>query len=101
MSSGYEDLLIEILRDMPRMDGAACLGRAREFELLPWGHPQRDQHARAAQNICRHHCPALDSCTRMLLDGLDDPPIGMVMAGRIVTGTSLSRKAENNDAKVS
>ena len=100
MSTGTEDLLVNILRDMPRLPGAAYRGRARQFELLAWGHPDRDQHARAAQDICRHHCPALDSC-RMLLDGLDDPPIGMVMAGRIVTGTSLSRKAGNNDAKAS
>jgi hypothetical protein len=37
VSTGVEDLLVDILRGIPRMDGAACSGRAKEFELLPWG----------------------------------------------------------------
>ena len=99
MTPGYVDLLIELLRDMPRMDGALCYGRAKDFELLPSNDPQRGLQAARAIAECKR-CPALQPC-RMLLDGLDNPPVDTVQAGRIVTGTSLSRKAGNNDAKAS
>jgi hypothetical protein len=58
VSTGTEDLLVNILRDMPRLPGAACRGRARQFELLPWDHPQRDEHAALAIAECKK-CPAL------------------------------------------
>jgi hypothetical protein len=96
--STYEDLLAEILRGLPRRDGAACYGRARQFELLPRYHPRRDQHAALAIAECEK-CPAWQPCTH-LLDGLDNPPSDMVQAGRIIaSGTSLSRKASSTPGK--
>jgi len=63
--SGYVDLLAEILRDLPRMDGALCSGRADEWTLLPLKDPQREPQAARAIAECKR-CPALQLCTHQL-----------------------------------
>lgn len=98
-SPGYVDLLVAILQGVPKLDGAACSGRAKEWTLLPLKDPQREPQAARAIAACKR-CPALQLCTHQL-DGLDNPPIDMVQAGRIITGISQPRKAGNNDAKAS
>ena len=98
--SGYVDLLISILNGIPKLEDAACSGRAEQWTLLPWNDPDRDRHAALAIAGCRR-CPALQLCTH-LLDGLDNPPVEMVMAARIVSsGTSLSKKASSTPHKSS
>ena len=100
MTPEYVNLLIEIFQDLPRLDGAVCSGRAKEWTLLPWKDAARGPQAARAIAECKR-CPALRQC-RMLLDGMDNPPVDMIQAGRIITsGTSLSRKASSTPGKSS
>ena len=48
MTPEYVNLLIEIFQDLPRLDGAACSGRAKEWTLLPWKDAARGPQAARA-----------------------------------------------------
>lgn len=65
-SRGTVGLLAEILRDVPRLDGAACsLEHARLFDVPHQGGPGGRQRARQrrviAERLCAT-CPAHDAC---------------------------------------
>lgn len=73
------DLLKKILTDLPKLDGALCIG---EHELFDAHHPDEDpsrarkRHERAAA-LC-HRCPVIDACDTFTAGERD---IGQVRAG--------------------
>lgn len=59
VSAPWVDLTAAILRDVPRLDGALCAGRAGAFD----GHDGRDgPGTQSARALCAR-CPALPACT--------------------------------------
>jgi hypothetical protein len=60
-----------LVSDIPKLHGAACLGRSNEFDAQPPKTPDRDLAHLRAKRICLRQCPALDAC-RAWLDSL--PP---------------------------
>ncbi|KAA1243111.1 hypothetical protein F0Q45_25845 [Mycobacterium simiae] len=67
---------------MPRLPGAACVGRWDLFDPRPDNDPDRDHTEAAALQLCRT-CPALAGCRRWV-DSLSPKhrPAGVV-AGRL------------------
>jgi hypothetical protein len=97
VNPGYVDLLVSILNGIPKLEDAACSGRADQWTLLSSNDPQRGPQAARAIAACKR-CPALQLCTHQL-DGLDNPPVDMVQAGRIITKGGQPRKASSTPGK--
>lgn len=86
-------ILKRILRDLPKLADAACVGRAELFDARD---PDEDaeaaeyRHHRAAA-LCRT-CPALDACSEY---AATENPHGHVLAAQIPTPTGRSKKEKS------
>ncbi|WP_434158797.1 WhiB family transcriptional regulator [Rhodococcus sp. BGS-1C] len=89
----WEALVVEILTDRPRLDGAACAGRAELFDPA-----EDDEHPDsvsfrhlAAQKVCLYACPVLDECRAW---AETEKPRGAVLGGLIPKSTRLTARGD-------
>lgn len=83
-------VLLAILRGLPRLDGAACVGRADLFDpAVEDEHPDAVSYRHlAAQKVCRYACPVLAECQQW---AETEKSHGSVLAGLIPKSTRLPR----------
>lgn len=89
----WELLLVEILTGRPRLDGAACDGRAELFDPADDDeHPDAVSYRQlAAQKICLYACPVLDDCRAW---AENERARGRVLGGQVPKSTRLSPRGE-------